>query len=307
MNAHSRKIEKRGWLRTAQGKDTVLGYLCLLPVMVYASIFLIFPVFYSLALSFQKWTLNGPKRYIGLENYKRIFNDEVFWLSLKNAGRYAIWFVPLSIISALLVALLLNQKIRGMKLYRTAYFVPVVSSGVAVAVVWAFLFDTHYGLINDWLGRVGIPGLGWLTDPKYAMLSVIIFSIWKSLGSNVVIYLAALQGVPQQLYEAAEIDGAGSWAKFRHITLPMVSPTTFFMLIMGLIGAFQVFEQIMIMTGGGPMRSTYVVYMYMYDYAFRYNEMGYGSAVGYIMAIIIFALTIINMKVSRRFVHYDQV
>ena len=192
-----------------------------------------------------------------------------------------------------------------MKWYRTAYFVPVVSSTVAVAVVWSFLFDTHYGLVNDWLTRIGLNREGWLTDPDIAMFSVIIFSIWKSLGSNVVIYLAALQGVPQHLYEAARIDGAGRWGQFRYITLPMVSPTTFFMLIMGLIGAFQVFEQIMIMTGGGPMRATYVVYMYMYDYAFRYSEMGYAAAVGYIMAIIIFILTVINMKVSGKFVHYE--
>lgn len=306
MDVKPQKTVQRRWRISSSGEQTLLGWLCLLPAILYAGVFLVFPVIYSLILSFQKWTLYGAQEFIGLENYRRLFEDDVFWLSLKNAGRYAIWFVPLSIITALLVAILLNQKIRGIKAYRTAYFVPVVSSGVAVAVVWSFLFDTHYGLINDWIGRIGLPRIGWLTDPKYAMASVIIFSIWRGLGSNVVIYLAALQGVPSHLYEAAEIDGAGPWAKFRYITLPMVSPTTFFMLIMGLIGAFQVFEQIMIMTGGGPMRSTYVVYMYMYDYAFRYNEMGYASAVGYIMAIIIFALTIINMKVSGRFVHYDQ-
>ncbi len=286
-------------------EQTVLGYLCLLPTFAYAAVFLVFPVIYSLVLSFQRWRLYGNQEWVGFDNYRRIFTDSVFWLSLKNAGFYAVIFVPLSIIIALLVAILLNQKIRGMNFYRTAYFVPVVSSTVAVAVVWSFLFDTHYGLVNEWLSRIGLGRVGWLTDPDVAMFSVIIFSIWKSLGSNVVVYLAALQGVPQQLYEAAEIDGAGRWGRFRYITLPMVSPTTFFMLIMGLIGALQVFEQIMIMTGGGPMRATYVVYIYMYDYAFRYSEMGYASAVGYIMAIIIFVLTVVNMKVSGKFVHYE--
>lgn len=296
---------RRRPLLSMKTEQIVLGYLCLIPTFVYAAVFLVFPIFYSLILSFQKWKIYGNQEWVGWDNYRRIFADSVFWLSLKNAGFYAVFFVPLSIIIALLVAILLNQKIRAMKWYRTAYFVPVVSSTVAVAVVWSFLFDTHYGLVNEWLGRIGINRIGWLTDPDIAMFSVIIFSIWKSLGSNVVIYLAALQGVPQQLYEAAKIDGAGRWAQFRYITLPMVSPTTFFMLIMGLIGALQVFEQIMIMTGGGPMRATYVVYMYMYDYAFRYGEMGYASAVGYIMAIIIFILTIINMKVSGKFVHYE--
>src|SRR5690554_954887 len=163
---------KRRWL-SMKNEQIILGYFCMLPTFVYAGVFLIFPVLYSLVLSFQRWKLYSPPQWIGLENYRRIFADNVFWLSLKNAGWYAVFFVPLSIIAALLVAMLLNQKIRGMNIYRTAYFVPVVSSTVAVAVVWSFLFDTHYGLINDWISRIGIGRVGWLSDPDVAMYSVI--------------------------------------------------------------------------------------------------------------------------------------
>lgn len=298
------KGRRRFW--SIKTEEIVTGYLCLVPTLLYAAVFLVFPVFFSLVLSFQRWPMFGPKKYVGWQNYQRILQDEVFWLGLKNALVYAVLYVPLSIILALAVAMLLNQPIRGVNLYRTGYFVPVVTSGVAVAVVWSFLFNTDYGLFNDFLTRVGLPRVGWLTDPDVAMISVVIFSLWKGLGGNVVLYLAALQGVPRHLYEAARIDGAGTWDQFRYITWPLVTPTTFFMFIMGVIGAIQVFEQIYIMTGGGPMRATYVVFMYMYDYAFRYNEMGYASAVGYLMAIIIFALTIINMKVSGKYVYYEQ-
>lgn len=296
--------QRRRWSQRTE--QTVIGYLCLLPTFAYAAVFLVFPVIFSLVLSFRRWPMFGPKKFVGWENYIRIFQDDLFWLGLKNAGRYTIAFVPLSIITSLFVALLLNTKIRGINFYRTGYFIPTITSAVAVAVVWTFLFDTNYGLVNDWLIRLGFERVGWLSDPKVAMWSIVLFSIWRGLGYNVVIYLAALQGVPVQLYEAAKIDGAGWWAQFRYITLPMVSPTTFFMFIMGIIGSIQVFEQIFIMTGGGPMRSTYVVFMYMYDYAFRYNEMGYAAAVGYIMAVLIFILTLINMKVTGKSVHYDQ-
>ena len=224
MMAVPQAKRRRQWL-SMKTEQTVLGYLCLIPTFVYAAVFLLFPIFYSLVLSFQRWRLYGNQEWVGFDNYRRIFSDSVFWLSLKNAAIYAVFFVPLSIIIALAVAILLNQKIRGMKWCRTAYFVPVVSSTVAVAVVWSFLFDTHYGLVNDWLTRIGLNRVGWLTDPDIAMFSVIIFSIWKSLGSNVVIYLAALQGVPQHLYEAARIDGR-RWGQFRYITL-MVSPQLF--------------------------------------------------------------------------------
>ena len=186
----------------------------------------------------------GPKKFVGWQNYQRILQDEIFWLSLKNALYYAVLYVPLSIILALAVAMLLNQPIRGVNLYRTGYFVPVVTSSVAVAVVWSFLFNTDYGLLNDFLTRLGGSRVGWLTNPDIAMYSVVIFSLWKGLGGNVVLYLAALQGVPGHLYEAAKIDGAGPWAQFRYITWPLVTPTTFFMFIMGIIGAIQVFEQI---------------------------------------------------------------
>lgn len=297
---------KKFWNMSIRTEERLTGYLCLVPTAVYAAVFLVFPVFFSMYLSFHRWPLFGTGTFIGWENYSRIINHDTFWLSLQNAFQYTVFFVPLSIISALLVAMLLNQKIRGMNFYRTGYFIPVVTSAVAVAIVWSFLFDTHYGLVNDWLTTLGFSRIGWLSDPNWAMWSVIIFSLWKNLGFNVVIYLAALQGVPQHLYEAAKIDGAGSFAQFRYITWPMVTPTTFFMLIMGVIGAIQVFEQIFILTGGGPMRATYVVFMYMYDYAFRYNEMGYAAAVGYLIAVIIFIFTLINMKVSGKFVHYDQ-
>jgi len=300
----SGRRKRRFW--STKTEEIVTGYLCLLPTLLYAAVFLVFPVFFSLVLSFQRWPMFGPKKFVGWQNYQRILQDEVFWLSLRNALHYAVLYVPLSIILALAVAMLLNQPIRGVNLYRTGYFVPVVTSSVAVAVVWSFLFNTDYGLLNDFLTRLGGSRVGWLTNPDIAMYSVVIFSLWKGLGGNVVLYLAALQGVPGHLYEAAKIDGAGPWAQFRYITWPLVTPTTFFMFIMGIIGAIQVFEQIYIMTGGGPMRATYVVFMYMYDYAFRYNEMGYASAVGYLMAVIIFALTLINMRVSSKYVYYEQ-
>ncbi len=280
------------------------AYLFLLPQYLGLLCFVVGPVLASLFLSFSEWNLVAPPQWIGFENYRVSFQTVVFWQTWRNTIYYVVASVSGSIVLSLLLALALNEKLRGVTIYRGIYFLPVVTSAVAVSMVWRWLYNPEFGLFNALLSMIGLPTLPWLNSLRWAMPSVIIMSIWQTVGYNMVIFLAGLQGIADQFYEAAEIDGANVWQRFRHITLPLLSPTTFFILITATIGAFQAFNQIYIMTNGGPANATRVVLLHIYILAFRLFKIGEASAVSWVLFLILFTLTLINFTVARKWVHY---
>jgi len=283
------------------------GFIFILPWMIGMIIFQLGPMISSFLLTFTRYDVITPAKFIGIENFKKIFaNDPLFYKSLWNTVYFVIGSVPISIAVGLLVAVLLNQKIRGVTIYRALYYLPSVTSGVAVAILWMFIYDKGYGIFNSLLASVGIHGPGWLTDPIWVMPSLIIMAIWGLTGQRFVIFLAGLQGVPDELYEAAEIDGATPWHKFISITLPMLTPTIFFTLITGIISAFQsLFTTAYIITNGsgGPLNSAYVYVFHIYRNAFEYYHMGYACALAWVLFIIVFVLTILQIRFSG-WVHY---
>ncbi len=303
------------------------GYL--LPVVSIILCFHVLPIFYSLAISFYEWDLMSDPNWVGLENFRRLVDDPMFYKSLVNTLYYVLFSVPLSIGAALLIAMLLNHPIAGIGIYRTIYFLPVITSINAVSIVWNFIYHPEYGLLNKLLALVNIAPRPWLQDPtplmhlvghtlglpwpdwlpagpSVAMMSIILMSVWKGLGYNVIIFLAGLQNIPKHLYEAATIDGASRWQQFRNITWPLLSPTTFFVFTMSCIGSFQVFSQIYMMTPrGGPMKSTMVIVFYLYQKAFVKFEFGYALAIAFVLFLMVFALTLFNKLYVEKKVHYS--
>lgn len=284
--------------------DSLWAVIFLSPNLIGFLAFVLLPVVTSFGLSFTRWDLLGSIQWIGLGNYQKLFSDQVFWKVFWNTIYYTLGTVPLGIIISLLLAIALNQKIKGIKFFRAIYFLPVISSYVAIAVAWQWLYNPEFGLLNYLLWLIGIDGPGWLSSTTWAMPAIIVTSIWKGLGFNMLLFLAGLQGIPETYYEAAEIDGAGRWAKFKNITIPLLSPTTFFVVVMSIINSFQVFDQIYIMTEGGPARSTSVLVHYLYQNAFEYFKMGYASAVAYVLFFLVFIVTMIQLKRSKSWVVY---
>lgn len=282
------------------------AYLYLMPVVVILVSFHVLPIFYSFAVSFYEWDLIGQPEYVGTGNYSRLFDDPMFYKSLWNTIYYAAISVPLSIFMSLAIALLLNNPISGIGLYRTIYFIPVITSINAVAIVWNYIYHPDFGLLNKLLDIFSISPQTWLQDPFWAMPCIIFMSVWKGLGYNVIIFLAGLQNIPTYLYEAARIDGASRWQQFRHITWPLLTPTTFFIFTISTIGSFQVFSQVYMMTPrGGPLKSTMVVVYYLYRKAFEQFEFGYALAAAFVLFIIIFACTLFNKLYLEKKVHYS--
>lgn len=272
----------------------------LLPNLIGFLTFIVFPLISSLAISFTNWDLISTMEFIGIENYKQLLSDNEFWSAFKHTITFIVGYLPLVMIFGLACALLLNRKVNFRAFFRAAYFLPVVTSWVAVSLVWKWLFNPSYGLINYFLSFVGIDGLNWLQDENLAMPAIIITSVWKDIGFVMVIFLGGLQNISTSYYEAADIDGANSWKKFWNITLPLLTPTTFFVTIISLINSFQVFDQVMIMTEGGPGGATNVLVQNIYNHAFRYFEMGYASAMSWILFIVIFVITLIQMRIQKR-------
>ena len=285
-------------------QEALYGWLFIAPHLVGLFVFTIGAILASGYLSLTEWDLFGTPQWTGLGNYQRLWDDPIFWKTLYNTIYYAGLRVPLSIAFSLAVAILMNLKMRGILWWRVIYFVPAVSSSVAIALVWRWIYSKDFGLLNAFLDWFGLPAMSWLTSETLAMPSMIIMSVWWSVGTNMVIYLAALQGVPDQLYEAAEIDGAGAWHRFWHVTFPMITPTTFFLLILGTIGSLQIFDIFYVMTQGGPNFATTSLVMYIFQNAFEYLEMGYASAVAWVLFAIILLLSLIQMKFSQ-WVHYE--
>jgi multiple sugar transport system permease protein len=304
------KRRRGGWNPARQNE----AYLFLLPSLLGFLIFVAGPVVASLGLSFVDWNLLSAPRFVGLANYAEIFTrDAVFWTSFWNTMFYSVTIVPLQLAAGLAVALALNQGLRGVKIYRLIYFMPVVSSVVAVALVFQWMFNRDYGVISAlfwWLGdTTGLPIAppDWLNSSVWIKPAIVLMTVWKNMGFTMVIYLAGLQAVPEELYDAAKVDGAGAWARFRSITLPLISPTTFFLLIIQMIGAFQLFSEPFVMTRGqgGPANSATSIVFYIYLAAFRFSQMGKASAIAWVLFAFIFAATLIQNRLQRRWVHYE--
>jgi len=302
MNAHIEKLKKR----KDKSEKQYVAYLLLLPTIVIITAFHVLPIFYSCGLSLLNWDLISEARFVGMRNFKLLAQDPLFWKSLWNTIYYTIISVPMSIICSLTIAMMLSSKIKGIDAYRVIYFIPVITSINAVSIVWKLIYHPNFGLLNKMLELVGIPGQRWLLDPKWAMVSIVVMSVWKHLGYNVIIFLTGLKNIPTHLYEAATVDGAGKWNQFRHITWPLLSPVTFFILVMSIIGSFQVFAQIYMMTpGGGPMNSTMTVVFYLYKVGFGDFHFGYAAAIAFELFIMIFALTLVQKLVVEKRVHYQ--
>lgn len=286
-------------------KEAIEGYLCIMPWLIGFLVLTLGPVIFSFIMSLSKWDMITPPKMVGFANYVSIFTDDFrFKQSLKVTAIYAACAVPLGLVCSLALALLLNLNVKGMRVFRSIFYIPAILPGVAVAMVWLAVFKPQGGVFNTMLGWLHIAPVSWLQDPKTALPSFIIMSLW-GVGGGMIIYLAGLQSVPTQLYEAAEIDGAGSWSKFRNVTLPMISPTIFFNLIMGVIGSFQVFTSSFVMTQGGPANATLFYVLYLYLKAFKYLQMGYACALAWILFGIILALTLIVFKSSASWVYYE--
>jgi len=295
-----KKIKRREWM------DWLQGYAFLAPSFIILAVFIYFPVLYAFVLSFWRWrVLRGEPSFIGLGNYEFLFTSEDFWQAMGNTLYFSLGSIPTGMAIALFIAILLNRPLRGLSLYRTAYFLPTITSLVAVSVVWLWIYHPDVGLMNYALGMFGIAPIRWLNEPRSAMPALIILGIWRGLGYNVIIYLAGLQNIPQHLYEAAKIDGANRWQLFRHVTWPLLTPTSFFILIIAVINSFQSFTQIHVMTQGGPIGSTTVIVYYLYQQAFQQFTMGYGSAIAMVLFAIILVLTLIQMKALGPRVHYQ--
>ncbi|RLD18775.1 MAG: hypothetical protein DRI36_00520 [Caldiserica bacterium] len=282
-----------------------IPYLFILPSVGLLFIFLFLPVVFSFLMSFTDWNVYSFGKFfnvgfVGLKNYIQLFKDKIFWKAMRNTFIFAGVGVPLTVIVALFMAVLLNEEfIKLRSFFRTSYFIPVVTTLVAVAVIWRWLYNPEYGLINWFLGLFKIPPQKWLSDPRLALPALILMSVWKNFGYNMVIFLAGLQAIPNNLYEAAKIDGASRWQQFVHITLPSLRPTMLFVVVMSFIGYFQFFAEPYIMTKGGPLNSTISVVLYMYNQGFRFFNFAYATSVAYVLFFVIFVFTLIQLKIRR--------
>jgi multiple sugar transport system permease protein len=279
----------------------------ILPSLAGLIIFMIIPMLASLVLTFSSWDPLLPTRFtfIGWSNYQHLLQDKTFFTALINTLKFILGYIPLVLSIGLGVAILLNQRLRGLVFFRGAFFIPVVSAWVAVALLWTWIFNPRYGILNYLLGVVGVSGPAWLFDPNWAMPAIIITSVWKDIGFISILFLTGLQNIPDDYYEAAAIDGAGALKKFFHITLPLLSPTTFFALTISLINSFQVFDQVWIMTQGGPAGSTTVLVQQIVNHAFNYGRMGYAATISWVLFLLVFLTTVLQTRLRRRWVTYE--
>jgi len=309
-----------------RGIEIRRAVLFILPTYIIIFTFIIIPIFFAFYLSFNKWNLLGSMKLTGLSNYKKLFSSEEFWKAVVNTFYYSFITVPVGIIISLFLAVLLNSKIKGIQIYRTIYFMPVMTSVVASAFIWQWIFQSQNGILNYLFGLIGIKPLSWLNEPRglftvifesinmrlpkwlggpsVTLVAISIMTIWKNTGYYMIIFLAGLQNIPKTLYEAAQIDGASKVRAFFSITLPILSPTTYFVLIMSVIVSFQVFEQIAVTTQGGPLNSSLVLVYFIYQKAFKFLEVGYASSAAFILFAIVIVLTGFQVKLLGKRVHY---
>lgn len=288
-------------------KRTMLaGYLFIAPNLVSILVFVAGPVLAGLVLSFMEWDLLSTPIWVGLDNYIKMFTkDNLFWKSLWNSIYYSILTIPVGIGISLILAILVNRDMPGINFFKSALFLPVVSAITAIALVWKWLYNPEFGIFNYILELLGLPPLDWLNDPRLAMPSIALMSIWKNMGYNMVILLAGLKGIPRQLYEASAIDGASGWTTFRYITVPLLTPVLFFVFVTSTIGSLQVFGEVYVMTEGGPANATMVYNYLLYQNAFVWFKMGYASALGYFLFLLILLLTLGQLRFMGQRVNYD--
>ncbi|AGK95740.1 carbohydrate ABC transporter permease [Clostridium pasteurianum] len=305
MKAVGKASDKKQTSRKFQ--DHTWAYIMIAPTIIGLIILNIWPLIQTVILSFNTVDGFNQMQWSGLTNFKKLFDDPEVWQATWNTLKYTIISVPIGVILSLVVAVLLNANIKGKTIYRVIYFLPVVSAPAAIAMVWKWLYNSDYGLFNYILSLVGIHGPKWLSDPKIALLSIIVVGIWSVLGYNMIILLAGLQEIPKTFYEAAEIDGAGPIRRFFAITFPLVSPTMFFVVITSIIGGLQIFDLIFMMidrTNGALQSTESLVYLF-YKYSFVMNDKGYGSAIVTLLLVIILAITVVQLKLQKKWVHYD--
>jgi multiple sugar transport system permease protein len=286
--------------RTTDQRDRV-GYLMVLPYLLHTAVFLGYPLAFAFVLIFHRWNIYTPMKWVGLGNIKLLLTDPLIWRALTNTLYFLLIHIPLQLVVALGLAQLLNQKIRARGFFRASYFMPVIVSGVVVTILWQQMYATETGLINLLLQHLGVPKIGWLTDRRYAMPAIAIMATWKNVGLYVVLFLVGLQAIPGDLYEAAELDGASAWQKFRLITVPMLNPTIMLVLVLSTIGGFSLFIEPYVMTGGGPANSTLSGILYLYKQAFFFSKMGYATTIGFFWAMMIFTVVLLQ----RRFVETE--
>jgi multiple sugar transport system permease protein len=293
------------WLRKPAGRRNITGYIFIAPFVLGFILWFLIPALTSIWMTFQDWNMIVPPEFIGFDNFKSIVSDKLFWQALKVTTVYTDISVPLSMVLAFLLALLMNTKVRGIAVFRTIYYMPSIVPAVANAVLWAWILNSDFGLLNAFLHAIGLPKVLWLQEPAWALPALILMSLW-GLGGSMVVYLAGLQGIPDVFYEAAEIDGAGMWAKLWHVTLPLMSPVIFFNLVMGIIGTFQIFTAGYLITDGGPQNATLFYVLYLWRNAFEYLEMGYAAALAWVLFFVIMGLTVFIFRGIGSRVYYEE-
>ena len=280
--------------------DTPYAMVMLAPNIILFFIFMLFPIIWTFVMSLMKYDLITPMRFIGLDNFINIFKDEVALECLRNTVVFTLITVPSGMVIALILAVLLDSGIHFKRFYRAAFFLPSITSWVAIAVVWQWLLNPEFGLINYFLSFFGIPSIQWLTTSKLSLISICIVSVWKNAGYSMLLFLAGLQSISTVYYEASELDGASPWQQLIHITIPLLTPTTFFIFVTSIIGSFQTFDIVNLMTQGGPGRSSSLLAHYLYQTAFKYMKMGYASSLAYLLFFVIMTITIINMRFEKK-------
>lgn len=299
-------VHSKAWWQTLRGREAISFYLFVLPWILGFLIFTLGPIIASLIFSFTDYDIMLTPSLIGLANFRELFQDPLFYTSLYNTIYIVLLAVPLGMLVSFAIALLLNQRVRFLAAYRTAYFLPSIVPAVASAALWLYLLQPQWGLVNGFLESVGITGPGWLSSEVWSKPAIIMMMVWGA-GNTMIIYLAGLQDIPQSLYEAAAIDGANEWSKFWRITLPLMTPSLFFTLVLGIIGTFQIFAQIFVLTDGmgGPQNSTLVYMIYLYRNGFNFFRMGYASAMAWVLFVLILLLTWLQFKGAQRWVYYE--
>ncbi len=298
---------RRGWLErtlTDIRRSNPMGYLFTLPYVIFFAVFIAYPLGFAFYLTVHNWNIVSPnKPFVGARNYEILFSDPLFWKALGNTAVFLAVHIPLQIVIALVLSVVLNQSIRGRGLFRTAYFLPYVTSGAIVSLIWLRLYADD-GMLNQLLGNVGLGPFGWLSDPKLAMTSIAVMATWKNVGYYLMIFLAALQAIPAQLYEESYLNGANAWQRFRYITFPMLNPAFILVVVLSTIGGFSLFVEPFVMTGGGPLDATLSLVLYLYQQAFQFLRMGYAATIGVVLALMIFLVTVIQRRFLEREVGY---
>lgn len=293
------------WFKTPKGRRTINGYMFIMPFILGVLFWVVIPAGTAAWLVFQDWNMIKDPTYVGLDNITRMFTgDPLFWKSLKVTSIFTFTSVPLGLIISFIMALLINTKVRGLAFFRTVYYLPSIMPAVASAVLWAWILNTDFGLLNAVLNYIGIPKVAWLQETAWALPALILMSLW-GVGQSMIIFLAGLQGIDDQYYEAAMIDGAGRWSQLIHVTIPMMSAVIFFNLIMGIIGSFQVFTAGYLITNGGPQNSTLFYVLYLYRQGFQYLNMGYAAALAWVLFFIILIFTMIIFRTVGRTIYYQ--